>query len=155
GPLRFLPRFFEQKRLRLAWALACGRSSWWTMFQIYAPIYAVKSGLGAELGGLLVSIGVGFTWTVPFWGWLGRRYGLRKLLFWGYAMGGALSFAASLSMGVPALGAVALLVAAFAVESIDGAGNSLYLRAVHPHERAEMTAVFISYRDFSQLVPPV
>ena len=37
---------------------------------------------------------------------------------------------------------------------LDGAGNTLYLRAVHPYERSEMTAVFASYRDATQLVPP-
>jgi hypothetical protein len=38
---------------------------------------------------------------------------------------------------------------------IDGAGNLLFLRAVHPYERSEMTTVFVSYRDVAQLGPPV
>ncbi|HTS93034.1 MAG TPA: hypothetical protein VMG55_13585 [Stellaceae bacterium] len=154
NPLRYLPRFFAQPRLRLGWALAAGRSSWWTMFQIYAPIFAVKSGLGAEVGGVIVSIGIGWMWLVPFWGWVGRRYGLRRLYWAGYATAGAISLAAAALMQWPVLGAVALLMAAFATESIDGGGNTLYLRAVHPYERSEMTAVFASYRDMSQLVPP-
>ena len=37
---------------------------------------------------------------------------------------------------------------------IDGAGNLPFLRSVHPHERPEMTAVFMTYRDFGQLAPP-
>jgi hypothetical protein len=57
-------------------------------------------------------------------------------------------------MGVPIIGAAMLVFAAFCTEIIDGAGNSLYLRAVHPYERSEMTAVFVSYRDFSQFAPP-
>ena len=40
-------------------------------------------------------------------------------------------------------------------ETIDGAGNLLFLRAVHAHERSEMTTVFISYRDVAQLGPPI
>ncbi len=48
-----------------------------------------------------------------------------------------------------------LVLAAFGTEMLDGAGNLLFLRAVHAHERAEMTTVFVSYRDVAQLGPPV
>jgi MFS family permease len=154
NPLRYLPRFFAQKRLRLAWILAVGRSAWWGMFQVYAPIYAVQCGLGAEIGGAIVSIGIGTMWSVPLWGWLGRRYGLRSLLVAGYASTGVVSVATALAMGVPWLGAAMLILAAITCEIIDGAGNTLYLRAVHAHERSEMTAVFASYRDVAQLAPP-
>jgi MFS transporter, ACDE family, multidrug resistance protein len=154
NPALYLIRFFSQPRLRLGWALAAGRSSWWGMFQVYAPIYAIQSGLGAEIGGAMVSVGVGFMWFVPLWGWLGRRYGLRWLLIVGYAMAGLVTIAAAMLMGAPVAGAATLVVAAFCAEIIDGAGNSLYLRAVHPYERSEMTAVFVSYRDFSQFAPP-
>ena len=40
------------------------------------------------------------------------------------------------------------------VAAIDGAGNTLFLRAVRPLERAEMTAVFMTYRDAAQLSVP-
>jgi MFS family permease len=154
SPLRYVGRFFRQPRLRLAWGLAIGRSAWWSSFFIYAPIAAVEGGLGAETGGIIVSIGLGWLWFVPLWGWVGRRWGLRRLLLLGYLATGVGSIAAGLAMGTPWLGAVLLLVAAFACESIDGAGNTLFLRAVHPHERSEMTAVFAGYRDIAQLVPP-
>lgn len=154
NPLRYVPHFFAQPRLRLAWVLAAGRSSWWAMFQIYAPIFAVKSGLGAEVGGVMVSIGLGWIWMVPLWGWVGRRFGIRRLFIWGYATAGLITLAAALAMGTPMLGAAILLLAAFAHESLDGGGNTPFLRAVHPYERSEMTTVFISYRDVSQLAPP-
>jgi len=154
SPTLYLIRFFAQPRLRLGWALAVGRSSWWGMFQVYAPIYAIQSGLGAEMGGAIVSAGIGWIWLVPLWGWLGRRYGLRRLLIAGYASAALVTIAAAAVMGVPAVGAAMLVLAAFCTEIIDGAGNSLYLRAVHSYERSEMTAVFVSYRDFSQFAPP-
>ena len=47
-----------------------------------------------------------------------------------------------------------LVLAALGTETIDGAGNLLFLRAVHPYERAEMTTVFVSFRDVAQLAPP-
>ena len=43
------------------------------------------------------------------------------------------------------------MLAGFGAEMIDGAGNLLFLRAVHPYERSEMTTVFVSYRDVAQL----
>lgn len=155
SPVRYLHRFFAQPRLRLAWTLAAARSSWWSMFYVYTPIFAVTAGLGAQVGGLVVSIGTGWIWLVPFWGWVGRRYGLRRLLQAGYAAAGILSITAALAFGVPWLGATLLALAALGTETIDGAGNLLFLRAVHAYERAEMTTVFVSFRDVSQVGPPV
>ncbi|HUI16477.1 MAG TPA: MFS transporter [Alphaproteobacteria bacterium] len=154
NPARYLRRFFVQPRLRLAWALAAGRASWWGMFFVFAPIFAVTAKLGAETGGVIVSLGAAWMWSVPLWGWLGRRYGLRRLLLAGYFATGALTLAAAVSTTLPPLGAVMLVLAALAAEILDGAGNVLFLRAVHPYERAEMTTVFVSYRDLAQLAPP-
>ena len=124
------------------------------MFYVYAPIFAVTSGLGAEAGGIITSIGTGWIWLVPLWGWLGRRFGLRRLLQAGYATAGALSIIAAAFFGSPQLGAALLVLAALGTETIDGAGNLLFLRAVHTYERAEMTTVFVSFRDVAQLAPP-
>jgi MFS family permease len=154
NPLRYLRRFFAQPRLVLAWTLAAARSSWWSMFYVYAPIFAVTSGLGAEAGGIITSIGTGWIWLVPLWGWVGRRFGLRRLLQAGYATAGALSIIAATFFGSPQLGAALLVLAALGTETIDGAGNLLFLRAVHTYERAEMTTVFVSFRDVAQLAPP-
>ncbi len=154
SPALYLVRFFSQPRLRLGWALAVGRSSWWGMFQVYAPIYAIQSGLGAEVGGAIVSIGIGWIWLVPLWGWLTRRYTVRRVLIVGYGSAAIVTIVAAAVMAAPIAGAVMLVLAAFCTEIIDGAGNSLYLRAVHSYERSEMTAVFVSYRDFSQFAPP-
>src|ERR1700722_9633361 len=154
NPARLIRRFFVQPRLRLAWTLAAARSSWWNLFYIYTPIFAVTSGLGAEVGRIGVSIGSGWIWLVPFWGWIGRRFGLRRLLRAGYAGAGVLSICASQAFGLPWFGAFLLALAALGTETIDGAGNLLFLRAVRAHERPEMTTVFVSFRDVSQLGPP-
>ncbi|MDH3967802.1 MAG: MFS transporter [Rhodospirillales bacterium] len=153
-PLVYLPRFFGQPRLRLAWVLAVGRSAWWSMFFIYAPIYAVTSGLGEIAGGAIVSAGSACVFLAPLWGRLGRRFGMRRLLVGGYVAGGLTTMAVAAIAGAPWLGAAALLLAAFATGSIDGAGNLPFLRAVHPLERPEMTTVFATYRDAAQLAPP-
>jgi ACDE family multidrug resistance protein len=153
-PALYLYRFFSQPRLRLAWILAAGRSIWWNTFFIYAPILAVTSGLGEQVGGAIVSVGQSWMWVIPLWAWLGRRFGLRRVLTLGYLCAGLLTLATVGLMGSPWLGAAMLLLATLAASTIDGAGNSLFLRAVHPYERSEMTAVFVSYRDITQIGPP-
>jgi hypothetical protein len=57
--------------------------------------------------------------------------------------------------GTPRLGAALLVLAALGTETIDGAGNLLFQRAVHTYERTEMTTVFMSFRDVAQLAPPM
>lgn len=153
-PSRYLARFFAQPRLRLAWLLAFGRAAWWAMFFIYAPIYAVEAGLDQVTAGAIVSIASGALFMVPLWGWLARRHGLRRLLFAAFAASGLATVAVALAAGVPWLVAAVLVAAAVVTGAVDGAGNVPFLRAVHPMERAEMTTVFATYRDVSQLVPP-
>jgi MFS family permease len=155
NPLRYLPRFFGQPRLRLAWGLAGARSAWWSTFYVFTPIFAVTSGLTPEAGGAIASIGTSWIFMVPLWGWVGRRYGLRRLLAVGYATAGLMTVATAAAFHMPWIGAVTLVLAGFGAEMIDGAGNLLFLRAVHPYERSEMTTVFVSYRDVAQLGPPV
>ncbi len=154
NPIKNLAHYFEQPRLRLAWLLAFGRSAWWMMFFVYAPIYAVESGLDQVTAGAIVSIASGALFAVPLWGWIARRHGLRKLLVAAFGASGLVTLAIALAGGVPWLVAAALVAAALITGAVDGAGNVPFLRAVHPMERAEMTTVFATYRDVSQLGPP-
>ncbi|MSP82164.1 MAG: MFS transporter [Alphaproteobacteria bacterium] len=154
NPIRFLPRFWRQPRLRLAWTLAFGRAAWWYMFFIYAPIYCVTSGLGEEMGGALVSLGSAAIFLAPIWGWLARRFGLRRFLATAYLLSGALTVVVATVAGEPWLGFGCFLLAATATSAIDGAGNTHFYRAVRPLERPEMTAAFSMYRDTAQLMPP-
>ena len=154
NPLLFVRRYFSQPRLTLAWLLSLGRAGWWGMFFIYAPIYAVTQGLGAEIGALIVSAGSAAMFTVTFWGWVGRRFGLRRLMIGGFIATGLLSLAIGAVAGIPWLGATLIIVACFGACAVDGAGNVPFLRAVRPRERAEMTTVYASYRDTARLSMP-
>ena len=154
NPLRYLGRFFRQPRLRLAWVLAVGRAGWWSMFFIYAPIYVVDSGFSQVVSGAVVSVGSASLFIVPLWGWVGRRYGLRRLLMAGYLLAGLVTLGVAAAAGLPWLGISLLVLAALSASLVDGAGNVPFMRAVHPHERPEMTAVFGTYRDTAQLAPP-
>lgn len=152
NPLKYLPRFFRQPRLRLAWGLAVGRSAWWSMYFVYAPIYVVDSGLGEIWAGTIVSLGTATFFMVPLWNRIGRRFGLRALLIGGYLGTGAFTLTVALLDGHTGL--AALLLSALAAGAIDAAGNVPFLRAVHPHERPEMTTVYNTFRGVSQTLPP-
>jgi ACDE family multidrug resistance protein len=154
NPLRYFPRYFRQRRLVLAWLIAVGRGSWWSIYFVYVPIFAVTHGLGQNVAGLLVSIGAGWSICALFWRFVASRVGMRNFLFGSFAISGVLSIAVAAISSWPWAAVVILALAAFVAESIDAAGNNLFLRAVHPHERAQMTAVYVSYRDVAQLAPP-
>ena len=52
---------------------------------------------------------------VTFWGWVGRRYGIRRLLVGGYAVTGLLTLAIGAAAGVPWLGVALIVAAAFGI----------------------------------------
>ncbi len=154
NPLQHMKRYLRQARLRLAYGLALSRSCWWTMFVIYVPIYAERSGLGELTGAAIVSIGTAGTLMVPLWGWVGRRYGVRNLMGIAFIATSAMSCLVYVISGEPRIAAYLLVVCALTASMLDGTGNILFLRAVRAHGRPEMTAVFSTYRDAGQLLTP-
>lgn len=154
NPVRHVKRFMVQPRMRLAWVLTAGRNGWWNMYFIYVPIYCVTVGLGEVMGGVLLSSGVGLVLSVPIWAWLGRRYGIRRLIFWSALATSTTMFVLAAVAGMPWLGAALWLASAAAATPMDGAGNIPFLRAVRPRERAEMTGVFMTTRDAANVLPP-
>ena len=154
NPFRFVRRFAVQPRLGLAWLLVTGRECWWNMFVIYTPILAVTLGLGEEAGGAIVSAGIGTLLIATFWGWVGRRYGVRRLLIGGYLMSGAVSMAVFFAVGTPWLAAVLIVAAAMGAGAVEGAGNVPFLRAVRSHERPEMLTVYLTNRGVASIATP-
>ena len=154
NPLRFVGRYAAQPRLVLAWLLVTGRECWWFTFFIYTPILAVSQGLSEETGGLIVSAGIGTLLLITFWGWLGRRQGVRRMFIAGYLVSGALTMAVFAAAGLPWLSAVLLVTAALAVGAVEGAGNLPFLRAVRPRERAAMLTVYSTFHGVSSIAAP-
>ena len=154
NPIRYLPRFFLQPRLVLAWGLAIGRTGWWIMFFVYGPIFLTQSGYSKDTAALIISLGVMPLFLATVWGAIGRKKGIRYLLILGYGLTAILSIGIAVAQGSPALAAAMIVIAAFAASMIDGAGNTPFLRAVHPHERSEMTSVFMTFRQTGQLIVP-
>jgi MFS family permease len=154
NPLRNIGRFIAQPRLRLAWLIAFGRSCFWATFFIYTPLLMMTSGLGAEIGGLLVSAGNAVLASAVLFGKLSERIGVRAVIAGSFVGVAVTAVAAGLAgTSMPILAGAMLLAAAVAATAVDGVGSIPFLRAVHHYERAEMTAVYITYRDGSELLP--
>ena len=154
NPFNHLARYCKQPRLVLAYSLTMARSCWWTMFVIYTPIYATASGLGELTGAALVSIGTAWTLSVPLWGWVARRYGVRKVLALGYATTGLFSLCVYGLAAMPLTASVLLVMSALGATMLDGVGNVLFFRVVRAHEQAAMSAIFVTYRDTGQILTP-
>jgi len=156
NPIRNIGRFVSQPRLRLAWLIAFGRSCFWTTFFVYGPILMVVTGQGELAGGLLVSGGNALLFLALVWGWAGRRYGARNVMAACFLAISAALVAASFAGEDHALLAAAfLLVGAFFTISLDALGSTAFMRAVRAWERPQMTAVYRTYLDLSDLLPPL
>jgi ACDE family multidrug resistance protein len=150
-PLAHWADFLGQPRLVLAWLQAIGRGMFWASFVIYTPLYAVATGLGAEVGGLLVSIGSGFMLLMPLWGWTARRFGIRRVSLVAFPLAGLAMTAAGWLSFWPWVGAASAVSAACAMSIIDGYGNALFFRACKPSQRTAMTPIFSAQRDLANI----
>ena len=156
NPLRNVGRFVSQPRLRVAWLIAFGRSCFWTSFFVYAPILMVVSGEGSLAGGLLVSAANALLFTALIWGRAGKRFGARRTMAFAFAaMAAALFAAAATGEAFPLATGAFLLVTAFFAIALDALGSTVFMRAVHPYERPQMTAVYRTYLDLSEITPPL
>ena len=154
NPLRYLPRFFSQPRMTLVYLLSAMRSGWWTMYFIYVPIFCVTAGLGETMGGALVSLAVSFVMTTPLLRSTIQRYGIRKVLWVGYAGAGSVTIGIGAFIGIPSVAVMLILMAALFAVLCDSVGNTLFYRAVRFYERSAMATVFMSYRPISALAFP-
>jgi MFS family permease len=155
-PLANIARFMAQPRMRLAWLIAFGRSCYWSTFFIYAPILMVASGQGKLSGGLVVSAGNALLFLAVPWGRLGGRIGVRPVAVFAFAAAAVASLAAG-GAGAehPWLASLLLLAGVVFAVALDSVGSAPFLRAVHVYERAQMTAVYRTYLDMSELLPPL
>lgn len=156
NPLRNIGRFVAQPRMRLAWLIAFGRSCFWTTFFVYGPLLMVVTGEGRLAGGLLVSAGNALLFMAIYWGRAGRKFGARRAMsvcFAGLAVAALVSGVSGEAFPV-FTGALLLACALFAV-GLDALGSTAFMRAVRTFERPQMTAVYRTYLDFSELLPPL
>ncbi len=156
NPLRNIGRFVAQPRLRLAWLIAFGRSCFWTTFFVYGPILMVVTGQGELAGGLLVSAGNALLFTALIWGRVAQRWGARLTMGGCFLAMSVLLVAAGFAGEThPLVAAGILLACTFFVISLDALGSTAFMRAVRSYERPQMTAVYRTYLDLSDLLPPL
>lgn len=156
NPLGAVRRFAAQPRLRLAWAIAFARSAFWMTFLVYVPILIVSGGLDPAVGGLAAAAGNLMLLNNFFARRLANRLSLRRVLGAAFLAGAALVLIAGFaSHGAPALAGGIMVAAAFFVALVDGLGPVPFLRAVRSRERPEMAAVYRTYLDASELLPPL
>lgn len=155
NPLVSIRRFASQPRLRLAWLIAFARSAFWVTFFIYVPILMLEGGLSAYAGGIAVAAGNAMLLNnLLATGWA-QRHSVRTMITIALAGGSILVFACGLAgVSQPFVAGVMMTCAAFFVSMLDGLGPVAFLRAVRPHERAQMTTVYRTYLDASELLPP-
>ena len=156
NPLANIGRFIAQPRLRLAWVIAFGRSCFWTTFFVYGPILMVVTGEGELAGGLLVSAGNALLFTAVFWGRAGKRFGARNIMTLAFVAMTAMLFAAGFcGERFPIATGGFLLCCAFFAIALDALGSTAFMRSVRSFERSQMSAVYRTYLDLSELIPPL
>ncbi|RZS89067.1 putative MFS family arabinose efflux permease [Phyllobacterium myrsinacearum] len=154
NPIANVRRFVAQPRLRLAWLIAFSRSCYWSTFFVYGPILMVATGQGKLAGGLLVSLGNLFLLGSILWGKVGMAKGLMRTISGVFILLAiALAGAGLAGEKFPMIAALMLLAGAFFCVALDTLASTTFIRAVHPHERAQMTSVYRTYLDFSELLP--
>jgi hypothetical protein len=88
-------------------------------------------------------------------GWA-ERLSLRRVLGIAFlAAAGLTLLAGALGPAQAVLAGVAMVAAAFFMAIVDGLGPVPFLRAVRAHERPQMTTVYRTYLDASELLPPL
>lgn len=153
-PLGNVRRFAMQPRLRLAWLIAFGRSCFWSGFFIYGPLLIVEGGLSKQFGGLMISASQAVLLLAYVSGRIAQRHGVRIVIALSFAGSAAACLAAGIAgKDAPYLAAFLLLIASVGASALDGVGGIPFLRAVKPHDRQPMAAVYRSYIDFSELIP--
>jgi predicted MFS family arabinose efflux permease len=155
NPLRSIGRFIAQPRLRLGWLIAFGRSSWWAQFFTFAPLYMVISGHSELASALVISLGNATLFLTVLIGRLAERVGVRRVIVTAYLLAGVTTLAAALLVptGYSLVVAALLLLASVWLSALDAVGNIPFLRAVRALERPQMTTVFRTYIDLSELLP--
>src|SRR5215213_2151545 len=154
NPLRNIGRFIAQPRLRLAWLIAFARSCFWSTFFIYLPLLMIGAGMGAEVGGFIISLGNMALVSAVYFGRLARRVGVRQVIAGALAALAIVSILAGVcGTAFPLVAAGFLLAGAIAGAALDGVGGIPFLRAVKARERAEMAGVYRTFIDVADLLP--
>lgn len=154
NPLAYLGRFFRQPRLIIGWLFAVFRSCGWWVYVVYVPVFCIESGLGDKLGGVMLSVTNATLLLSPFMARWARRMSVRRSVRWALAYCAVLFIGATLLAPLPWMALALLFCGSFGLVMLDVVGGLPFLMSVKPSERAEMAAVYSSFRDVSGIFTP-
>ena len=154
NPFVYLPQFLGQPRLVAGWLFAVIRSCGWWVYIVYLPIFAVENGLGDSVGGVAASMTNLGLFTAPLMlRWMQRR-SVRQGVRTGFLLCGSAFLLATVLSLVPWATVGVMVLGSYCLVLLDICGGLPFLMSVKPSERAEMSAVYSSFRDVSGILTP-
>ncbi len=154
NPLHHVKQFIRQPRLRLAWAIAFGRSCFWATLFIYGPLVLLEGGASKQFAGIVISLSQASLFLGVAYGKLAQRVGVRIIVTMCLAGSGMFALLAGLAgRHLPYVTAGLLLAGAIACVGLDAVGGIPYLRAVKSSQRQSMTPVYRTFIELSELLP--
>jgi len=154
NPLRAIARYLDQPRLRIAYGITLSRSCFWMALFVYGPIYVVESGQSAWVAGLLLSGVSGLLFLSPVVRHLADRFGTRQVITVALVLTGLSAVALGVLGPAKPIGILFWVTGALGGSALDVLGNIPFMRTVRPRERTEMTVVFSTWREASELLTP-
>lgn len=155
NPLKVIPRYFQQPALRIAYGITLSRSIFWMTLFIYCPIYVVEAGLPDWVAGGMLSFVSGLLLASTLVRKLADKFCTRTIIITGLLVTALGIFALFLQNKATPLGLVFWILAAIGGAMLDVLGNIPFMRMVKPRERTEMTMIFSTWRETSQLLTPL
>ena len=152
---KIIPRFFSQSALRIAYWITLSRAIFWMTLFIYGPIYVVEANLPTWIAGGLLSIVSGLLMASPMIRRLASRHGTRPILVIALALISVSIFGLFLIGDPKPIGLFFWILASVGGITVDVLGNIPFMRMVKPRERTEMTMIFSTWREGSQLLTPL
>jgi len=155
NPLKLIPRYFSQPALRIAYVITLTRSVFWLTLFIYGPIYVVEAGLPNWMAGALISLTSALMLLSPLTRRLVGMHGTRIVIVVAQVIcAGALVMLFLNGKPTP-IGLVYWILASFGAAALDVVGNIPFMRMVRGRERTEMTMIFSTWREASNLLTPL
>ncbi len=152
---KIIPRYFQQPALRIAYWITLSRSIFWVALFIYGPIYVIEANLPAWVAGGLLSLASALLLISPLIRRLAGRVGTRLIIQCALLLVGS-SLLMLYFIGEPRpIGLLFWVTAALGGVTLDVLGNIPFMRMVKPRERTEMTMIFSTWREGSQLLTPL
>ncbi len=153
--IKIIPRYFKQRPLRIAYWITMSRSIFWVTLFIYGPIYVIEAKLPVWVAGGLLSLASALLLISPLIRRFAGRVGTRLTIIIALVLAGS-SMLMLYAIGEPKpIGLVFWVSAALGGVTLDVLGNIPFMRMVKPRERIEMTMIFSTWREGSQLLTPL